>query len=342
MRPADRRTAAVRRGLRAVALLVLLPATARAQAWLPFRGEGNISLIGQSLRLSGHFDTDGSRLIGCAPSSAYLAIPEFEYGLTNKLAVSARVAYVASRFTGNDSDPCTAELRQLYEEVRKNCPECPTLTSLDTGAHYSTWQDAGVTLSYNVFDKGITVTPAVGITIPTHAYRTVGEAAPGQGRRALHLGVSAGRLLDSLPGAYVHARYTWSFVQPLYGITLNRGNAELEAGYALTPTVSLRALLAWQQTQGGITYAEAVTRGFGADGRPATPVLFLDHDRLLRNRYVHLGGGATIALTDTIDLNAAVLTFVSGSDSHYGVGMTFGLGWKFMAARVPSPSNPVR
>ena len=40
--------------------------------------------------------------------------------------------------------------------------------------------------------------------------------------------------------------------------------------------------------------------------------LFLNHDRLLGSRYRRLGGGATVALTDSIDLDAAFVRFLAG------------------------------
>lgn len=317
-----------------LALLCLFPAVCSAQAWLPFKGEGTLSLIGQHIRLSGHFDTDGTRLPECAPSSAWVAIAAFEYGLTDKLAFSARLPYIASRYTGRDEDPCTAELRQLHSEFQEQSPQAH-LTSLDTGSYYATFQDLNFGLRYNLFDRVVAVTPAIGLTIPSHNYRTVGEAAPGQKRVALHTGVSIGRLLDPLiRGAYVHAQYNYSFVQSLLDVPLNRSNAEFEAGYAVTPNLVVRGTAAWEQTHGGLAYLNVVERAFAGE-----PELYLDHDRLLAVRYWHVGGGATVTLTDTLDLDGAVVTFLSGADSHYGNGVTLGLSWKMSAARTANPAR---
>ena len=325
-----------------VVALLLWPASAQAQAWLPFQGEGSLSLTLQRINLSGHFDTDGSRLKGCSPSRAYSEIFEFEYGVTNKLAINARLPYIASTFTGAEDEPCNADLHQLYGELKQRQPNT-SLASLDTGDYYSTFQDFGFGLRCNVLNRGVVVTPAVGVTIPSHHYRTVGEAAPGQDRFAFSTGVNAGALLDPWAhGAYVHAHYAYSFVQHLYGVSLNRSNAELEGGYAVTPIVSLRGLVAWQHTHGGLTYAETLDGAFGTDTQPGVPELFLDHDRLLAARYWHIGGGATISLTDTIDLDAAVVTFPAGADSHYGVGMSVGVTWQVLTPRAPSRSSRTR
>jgi hypothetical protein len=322
-------------------IAVLLPATASAQAWLPVRGEIGIGALAQILRLSGHFDTDGGRLPECVPSRAYIGIAEFEYGFTDKLAFGARLPYVASRFSGHHDELCKAELDAIYEKIREVYPEL--VKSRDTGAFYATVQDFGFSLRYNLLDRGGTVlTPFVALIIPSHNYDTIGEAAPGAKLRALQVGVSAGRLFDVLPGTYVHARYGYSFVEKLNDIPLNRSNLELEAGYAVTPLVSVRGLLAWERTHGGLTYAEVMDRTLAPDGTLITPFIFLDHDRLLASQYWHVGAGTTVAITDTIDLNAAVLTYVAGAESHYGVGITFGLTFRILPPRFRATSTGTR
>jgi hypothetical protein len=174
------------------------------------------------------------------------------------------------------------------------------------------------------------VTPVVGVTIPSHSYRTIGEAAPGQNLRALHVGVNVGRLLDPLwPTAYVHGRYTYSFVENLLDVGLDRSAAEFELGVAATPIISVRGLLNWGHTHGGIPFTQSLT----------DPFLFLQHDRLLAVRYWHLGVGTTLTLTDTMNLDAAWVTFLSGADTHYGNGLSIGLTLRVLSARAAQPSR---
>jgi hypothetical protein len=313
----------------ALGLSIASPRSAAAQsAWLPGRGDLSVSVTFQRLDFEGHFDENGEKLEDAVPSRAYLGIVQFEYGLSDKFAIDGRLPYVASKFTGHHDEPVTTLLRERYEEFRRTHPDA-AVTSLDTGAFYSTFQDLSVALRYNAIDGGLTVTPAIAVTIPTHHYRTVGEAAPGLDRRALTIGVNAGRLLDPwLPNAYLHARYSYSFVQSLLGVPLNRSVAEFEVGYALAPTVAIRGLATWSHTHGGVPFSRAYEDAF----------LFLAHDRLLASRYWHVGGGATVSLTDAIDLDGGIVTFLSGSDTHYGVGMTAGITWQFLRGRAPQPS----
>lgn len=310
-------------------LLLALPLAADAQsAWVPFKGDGTVSLTFQSLDFGGHFDEHGEKLDGAVPSRAYLAIFHFEYAVTDRWALTVRLPYVASKFTGRDHEPVTAFLRERYEEYRQTHPEA-TGSSLDTGDYYATFQDFNFTLRYNAVDRGgVMVTPVIGLTIPSHHYRTIGEAAPGQDRRALHLGVNVGRLLDPLlPNAYVHGRYTYSFVENLLDVGLDRSSAEFEVGYGITPLISVRALVNWARTHGGIPFSASLE----------DPFLFLAHDRLLAVRYWHLGAGATVSLTDSIDLDGALVTFLSGSDTHYGLGVSVGLTFRILSALPSSP-----
>lgn len=317
---------------------VLLAGTsdlAAQTAWTPVQREASLSLVFQHINFNGHFWGDGSKHDSDLPSQAQLGIIAFDYGLTDKLALTARLPYIASKFTPTN-DPAEIEFLQFVEEVRRNTPGTEAYRSLDTGSYYATFQDFGFTLRYNAFSRGLVITPAVGVTIPSHDYRTVGEAAPGQNRLALQTGVNVGRLLDPfLPAAYVHARYTYSFVQSLHNLSLDRSNAELEVGYAVNHLVGVRALAAWGRTHGGLSYEQTLER------LPTEPYPFLDHDRLLASRYWHVGGGATIALTDSLDFDTAVVTFLSGADTHYGWGATFGATWRFVPSLPPNPAKRI-
>jgi hypothetical protein len=308
---------------------IVLPEVAAAQAaWLPLKGEGSVSLTFQNLDFGGHFNELGEKLDGAVPSRAYLSIFQFEYAVADRWALTARLPYVASRFTGHDHEPVTAFLREQYEQFRTTHPEASGST-LDTGDYYSTFQDFTFTLRYNAVERGsLMVTPVIGLTIPSHNYQTIGEAAPGQNLRALHVGVNVGRLLEPLlPNAYVHGRYTYSFVEDLLGVGLDRSAAEFEVGYGITPIVSVRALFNWAHTHGGVPFTQTLE----------DPFLFLEHDRLLAVRYWHVGAGTTVSLTDSLDLDGAVVTFLSGADTHYGLGISVGLTWRVLSAALPQP-----
>jgi hypothetical protein len=100
----------------------------------------------------------------------------------------------------------------------------------------------------------------------------------------------------------------------------------MEVGHFLNRKLSVRAQTAVQRTHGGIHFPGGAT----------TPLLLLEHDRILRNNYWHVGGGAAYSISPTVDLQGAFVKLVAGSDTHAGHGVTFGVSWR-LGHRSASP-----
>src|SRR6185295_6001789 len=74
-----------------------------AQVWVPSKGEGSASIIYQNVVFDGHFLDDGSREpAGQGGSAARNLLFEWEYGLTNRVAVSLSLPYTWNRYTGTE------------------------------------------------------------------------------------------------------------------------------------------------------------------------------------------------------------------------------------------------
>jgi hypothetical protein len=313
-------------------LTVAVPDVVQAQsAWVPFAGEANVSFDFHSLDHGGHYDDTGTKRPGVGETQSFYAIVKFEYGLTDQFALTARLPYVASRYTGALDEPLLLDILKLYDEYRQIDPAAAV--SVDTGDYYGALQDFVFTLRYNVLERGLTVTPVLGVIVPSHDYRTVGEAAAGQGLKVLQAGVNVGRLLDPvLPKAYVHTRYTYSFVEEYRDIPLDRSTAEFEVGYGISPTLVVRGLANWMTTHGGLSWQESLQ----------DLSLFLQHDRLLSSSHWHMGAAATVTLTDALDLDASFFKFITGNTTRYGVGFSVGLTWRVLEPRIPESSTRVR
>lgn len=279
----------------AAAVCCLSSRPAFAQAWLPERGEATASVVLQSLTFAGHFDSSGNR-VPMLPSIAKSALFGFGYGITDKVAVSVDLPYIVTRFTGHDE------------------PVTPTV--IDDGSHHGIVQDFRFDVRYGALNGAFAIAPSFTLVIPSHNYKTVGEAAQGRNLREGILGLNVGRILGS--SAYVHGRYSYAFVEKVYGLSTNRSNVDMEVGYFVNRKLSVRALTAVQRTHGGIHFP----------GGAVTPLLMLEHDRILRNNYWHAGGGAAYSVSPTVDLQAAVVKLVSGSDTHAGYGVTLGASWR--------------
>ena len=272
-----------------------------AQAWVPLRGNGSVSTTYSNMYVRNHVTFDGTRNPNNGRIRTNLELTSFEYGLTDKLALSADLAYVASKY--------------MHGLDRKG--HGPN----DTGSYHPTFQDAHLELRYNALKKTLVVTPFIGTTIPTHDYETRGHSAVGRGFHELLVGVNVGRQLDRfLRDSYVHGRYSYAVLGRFDGLKLNRSNADCEVGWFATRLVSFRFISAFQKTHGGII-------------TPLDPNLEEHekdfHDRITRSNYIYLGGGVGFSLNRSFGIHAAYLTTVYARNVHAPGGMLLGISWNF-------------
>ncbi len=284
-----------------VICVLAAPVLLSAQAWLPPKGDGSVSFGVQTISFDGHFDTPGNKL-PVASSRATNLLLGLSYSFTDKFAVDLSVPYVITKYTG---DPA---LLEFFEP-----------TALDDGTSHSAFQDFHLDLHYNI-----------SLIIPSHSYAFRGESAFGRDLREYALGMSAGRLLSPLlHRAYVQGQYSYAFVQKANDIPLNHSNVDIELGYFLPHSLSVRGFGSWLGTHGGITLEQAF----------ANPQLLPIHDRLLRTSFWHLGTGASYSLNRSLDLSFSYVTYLAGSSTHYGRAITIGTTWNFSTRRLSMSAN---
>jgi hypothetical protein len=298
----------------------VIPSIVIAQAWVPASGDGSVSIDYQSFDSPGHLNYLGQPIGGGTHSHTVLF--EVEYGVTDKIAVTVALPYIAAKYTG----------------FGPACPNCVAgdfgfqISHLDDGAYHGTFQDFRFGARYNILKKALFLTPFLGGVVPSHHYENEGEAAVGRRFLEGQVGINAARDFGPLlPNAYAQARYSYAFVPPDEGVHLNRSNAIMEIGYVITSRVAVRSLGTWQRTHGGL-------RGF-PDTR-GSAVLVQNHDRLLRDNNWRAGGGATVALAGSTDLSATVIRVVSGTSTHRGTGVTVAMTWNFSRHQLLANAVP--
>ena len=270
-----------------------------AQAWLPLRGEGQITITYENLYVRDHFDYTGKRF-DAGPIRTNTVVTTFEYGLTNKLTLDSELTHVTSK----------------YEGFVGPVPHGPP----DTGFYHPTFQDARIGIRYNVFNRKLIVTPFIAAVIPTHHYETRGHTAVGRDLHELQFGVNIGRdLEDILPRTYVQGRYSYAIAQHVAQLNLNRSTADWEFGYYVTPRFSLRFTGAWQHSYGGIRIP--------LDS--AMPDYHELHDRAAKSNFTRFGGGLSFSLTKFVDLHADFGNTARGTNTHAARGMSLGISWRF-------------
>jgi hypothetical protein len=272
---------------------------AAAQAWLPAKGEGTVSILFTNVSSSDHYLPDRRYDFGHIDANTLLA--DVTYGVTDRLAVTFGVPLVVSRYRGN-------------------APHRPI--TIDDGAWHSTMQDFRFSVRYNAIRGALIVTPFVGTDLPSHNYEFYAHAAPGRQLKELAGGVSVAKLFATL-GLVLQGRYALSVSEGVLDQPRRFSVASAEAAYFLTP--SLRLL--------GVTSARVGHTGidlYPDSGRVLPFEIFEHHDQMSRESFTNVGGGASYSLTERMDLFGGFTTTVRGRNTHaVNRGLSVGVSWSF-------------
>lgn len=297
-------------------LTLVVPPLVRGQSWLPARGEGSVFLSYMDMVTSDHLLSSGQPL-DRGPMRMITMTAGVLYGITDRFAVSTQVPYIASKFT-------------LTPGLAPNAHDLES--KIDDGRFRETFQDFRAAVKYNVIKRPLLVSPFFEVVIPTHHYPTFGHSAPGKYLREYHVGTNLGRLLSPiLPRGYFDLQYTYSFVQSLAGMNLDRNNVDLEVGYFLKPSLSIRGLGAVQKTLGGV---ESLV--------PPDSPYFPIHDRLERGHYSRVGGGISFTLPRNVDLYVLVITTISGKNIQAFTAPVVGVSWTFQTRKTADNTSADR
>jgi hypothetical protein len=270
---------------------------------LPARGDGSVGLTYLDIATSDHLLSSGQPQ-DRGPLQQHIVSASLLYGITDRLAISAEIPYIDSKFT-------------LKPGLAPNAHDLES--TVDDGRYRGTFQDFRVDWKFNAIRAPFMLTPFLELVIPSHHYVTFGHAAPGRDLRELHVGTNIGRMLDPiLPRCYFDLRYSYAFTQSVDGISPNHHNADLEVGYFVKPTIALRGLGSVQKTTAGVEALVAPTS-------PYFPV----HDRLERGHYSRIGGGMTFSISRRCDVFFLVISTLSGKNVQSFTAPVFGVNWNF-------------
>lgn len=296
--------------LGAASALGLAPWPLAAQAFTPPRGIGSVTVAWQYVDNLGHLYSDG--FFAARGQSVTTSVDlELEYGVTDRLAATLDVPYVFAKYTGTLPAPSNL--------ARDNC-RC----------WHSALQDFTLAVRYRLGDDRWAVTPAARYVRPSHDYQYKGEAVVGRDLWEAQLGVNLATKLSFLPGASIQAGYTYAFVEKVLDIKLDRSNAFLDLGYALTRRLFLHANGLWQHTHGGLRAGSVTGNPFPLPGELGPPgsERFQQRDRILRVNNWKVGGGLAYSLGPA-DVFASITNVVQGTDSHRSQAYTVGATWYF-------------
>lgn len=296
---------------RALALALLAPSAASAQAWLPPRGEGSLSIAYGYAYVKDHFFADGSR-IDIGHIFSHSALLDAAYGVSDRVAITAGLPYVAARYGGDR----------------------PHQFPIDDGTFHSTLQDLRAEVRFQALRAPLALTTFAGLVVPSRNYEHFAHALPGRNMRGLTFGAALGRRLDPvLAKGYAQARYAFTVERRIEGRRPRRSNLSVELGYFVSPAVNVFALASLQRTHGGLEAPRDFARRW-------TAADYHQHDRIMRLDFLDLGGGVGFAATDRLQLFATAYNSVSGANGHaVHFGLSLGASVRFGAPVSPPPSS---
>jgi hypothetical protein len=304
-----------------IACLLLAAATVpvHAQAWLPAKGEGTVSVLVSNTLSKDHFLPDVRYDFGHIDANTVLF--DVTYGLTDRMAVTVGLPLVTSRYRGT-------------------FPHRPV--TLDDGNWHTTSQDFRFNVRYNVLRGPLVVTPFIGTDLPSREYEFFAHAAPGRQLKELASGVSVGRLFADL-GLVVQGRYGLNFSEGAFDQSRRYSLFSLETAYFLTPSIRLLAMTGGRIGHTGIDL-------YPDSGRVLPTEVFQHHDQLSRESALNVGGGAAFTINESLDVYASLTTTVTGRNTHaVNRGISLGMSWSFgqsggeqLIARDGRPGSLVR
>ena len=307
----------------AFAAFFAIAGSAVAQAWIPPRGFGSVSLSYQRISNTGHKRSNGF-LVEAGQSLNMGLYLEGEYSLTDRLSLAAGLPYVFGKSTTVNPPP----------------PPIPYFPWDQCHCWQSGWQDVGFSARYNLVhaaNGAFSLTPSASVGVPSHSYEFRGESALGRHLKEVRIGVDAGQRLDVIsPNLFVEGRYSYAFVERVIDIPNNRSNASVEGTYLLLKRkLAARGIASWQRTHGGLLFGSPPPASLQFPGEVNTPERLLEHDRILRDNYFHAGGGLSYSFP-RMDVFVSYIAFVSGTDTHAGRALTLGVSWPFEFHGIPS------
>lgn len=310
----------------AISLLVWLlgfPSLARAQAWVPFKGEGNITLTYQDGLQKGYLRSDGERpttALCCDPVRLHKINLDIEYALTDTLALSVQVPYITARYGG--------PFPHLID--RYGQPNNPQ----DNGQYHGAVQDFRFGARWNVTLRPLAITPFAEAIVASHRYETRAHAAIGPDKRALVLGVNLGRFLDPiLPRAFFQAQVAYALVQDVIGYRGNRTSVAGEISYFVTPRLAVRLVESFQLTHDGIYWENIPTIAANRD-------VALQHDRILQSNFLNLGVAFSFAINESWDVSATWGKLFWGESVTPERRVAVSVNWHFRTRRAVPEAAP--
>jgi hypothetical protein len=285
-------------------LLLLAPATAMGQAWLPEKGEGSVSVLFTNALSTKHYLPSTPVDRGRIDSNTVLF--DVTYGVSERVAISASLPLVTSRYRGLSPHKLNGQT-----------------VALDDGSWHTTAQDVRFAVRYNLTRGALVVTPFLGTVVPSHDYAFFAHASPGRNLPEAIAGVSVGKLFAER-GTFVQGRYGFAVAERIIGRRPLHSEGQLEVGYFLSPSVRFVGLASGRYAHNGVDLTSPST---------LPPEQYYNHDRISREQGLNVGAAASFSVSESLDLFVSAVRTLTARNGHgLNRGITSGVSWTFRQA----------
>jgi hypothetical protein len=322
----------------AVCVVLLIPVSLYAQAWVSPKGTGSISISYlnnlDNRDYFGHGEPfidippnpmcpSGCRLDNFGELRTQGVYFDFAYSFTDKLGLTVSIPYLAPKYTAPTD--LTSAFFAAHAFPDNSIP-------LDDGKYHGSFADFGFRLRYNVASAPFLITPFIEYNQPSHDYLFYSHAIVGRNVKSFSLGTYVGGTIDRLiPNAYMQGRYSLSFDEKVLDISRKRSIGEFEFGYFIKPEIRAFTILAAQITHGGVDAPYDL-----GEPDPNNP-LFFHHTQITRDNYLNLSLGGQYSINDRVDFFGVVTHMLTARNLHgLDYSLTFGFSWGFGG----SPQRP--
>ncbi len=301
--------------LAGLAVPPVLAPRASAQAGVPEKGTGDISVAYQNFYTAEHTLGDGSR-VNSGKIRVNGMVHALDFGLTDKLALSVSLPYGWGKYTG----------------------AVPHQLPIDNGDYHVTAQDWNLGLRYNVRTRPLQVTPFFRMIIPSHGYEHFAHSAVGSRLHEAQFGIAVGRRLSPfLLNAYFQARYSFSVTtERLANVRPLRSRFDAEFGYLLTRRLAVRGVLLTLISHNGYNFPQdyPVAQRIPSNDR------WVHHDQVSQVDSVNAGGGVSFELTPNWSVYSSLIRTAWGTNQHaLASGLSIGMSWSFRTRLADRPQS---
>ena len=298
-----------------VFLVMFSCSTTRAQAWVPEKGQASISVYyahgDQGDHLLSEDLIDGGvnygKKIHSGDMQSHTVIVGLEYGISNRLALSASIPATVSR----------------YDSTNYIFPPhiLPDGSTIDDGVYRGGFQDFRFEARYMSVVSPLVITPFMAVVIPSHHYITFGHNAIGRDLKELHVGLYLGKLLTFISNnLYTQAGYDFAYVEKIGDISANRSAVDFTLGYFVTPTVTVSTTMSYLKSHGGIDWVTSDILDIAS---------YVNHDRHAAKNYLNLDGSVSVDINDALSFFVSYTSTLWGTNIHELRSLALGSNWSF-------------